>query len=438
MNKVLFIAYQFPPMGGSGVQRSSKFVKYLRGFGWEPVVLTRKVNHMKLKDDSLLADIPQDLEIIRTGPWDATELPGIMSLAGKFISRKILIPDGERLWQLFSVRHAVSRINKGDIKLIYTTSYPYSDHILGLSLKRKFPEIPWVADFRDEWTNNPYLLDKPHYRLRMRIERRMERQVLANADQLITNTPVMMENFIKTAPDTKDKFCVIPNGYDSDDFAGIDTLGTGRNSGTGKNNQFTITYTGALYGRRKPDIFFEALSKLLKNKDIAADSIKVKLIGQFKTGQLNDKIEKAGLGLNVEVLPYMAHNECLAQLHSSDALLLLEGAGPGSNAFYTGKIFEYMKTGRPIIAIIPEAGAAAHLIRETSTGLVSDSSPVREDAADAAAANILYYYKAWSSGKMDEAYKPDRDAVAAYDRKNLTAKLAVLFDKLGGASHETD
>lgn len=413
MKNALLIAYQFPPMGGSGVQRTAKFVKYLRNFGWEPTVLTRSLEGMELRDDSLLNELPEGIRIIRTKAYDLTALKGIFKLPGKFIGRKLFVPDAEMLWRRFSVGMVQKLISEGNFSLIYTTSYPYSDHLMGLQLKRKYPALPWVADFRDEWTKNPYLLDKPHNKLRMTIERKMEARVLKAADILITNTPVMLRNFLETDKTLKDKFYVIPNGYDSEDFAEV----TAKPS----NKVFTLTYTGLLYGRRKPDTFFEALSDLIGERKIDRRTIKVNLIGNFKTEELNDKINKYGLNGVVGLLPYMDHNLCLDKLMNSDALLLIEGDGPGAEAFYTGKIFEYIKTGRPILGVIPARGAAAGIINETRTGLVSDFSDIK-GIGD----NLYKLYIDWKEGR--DSCSPENEKIELYDRRNLTKRLAELFD----------
>jgi glycosyltransferase involved in cell wall biosynthesis len=418
MKKVLIVAYQFPPMGGSGVQRTTKFVKFLRDFEWEPIVFTRDIKRMILKDESLLNDIPDGIKVIRTNPWDFTELPGVLSLGGKVVARKILIPDGERLWQQFSRRKAVQSVIDEKVDLIYTTSYPYSDHLLGLYLKSKFPDIPWVADFRDEWTNNPYLLDNPHYTLRMATERKQEKLVLEKADYLITNTPVMLKNFINNNTantELKNKFFVIPNGYDLKDFEGLDRSEP-------DNSRFTMTYTGALYGRRKPDLFFEALMRLIKENAIDRNKLQVKLIGNFKNDQLNEVIHKYSLDGVVQILPYMKHRDCIQHLLKSNALLLIEGAGPGAEAFYTGKVFEYMATGRAILAIIPENGAAAQLINDTGTGLVSDCRDL-----DKISENILNLYNSWLKHKS--GLSPNYDYIRSFERKELTKLLSEVFDK---------
>ncbi|MCX7920990.1 MAG: glycosyltransferase [Clostridia bacterium] len=415
MKKALIVAYQFPPMGGSGVQRTTKFVKYLRNFGWEPVVFTREVKNMALKDETLLKDIPQDIKILRTSPWDFTEWPGILSLGGKLISRKVLIPDGERLWQIFSRNKAVQAIEHEKFDLIYTTSYPYSDHLMGMYLKERFPNIPWVADFRDEWTNNPYLLDNPHNRFRMNAEKAMERKVLRKADYLITNTPVMLANFLKDDPSLKDKFTVIPNGYDEEDFKHI-------SSETPHNDKFTLTYTGLLYGRRKPDTFFEATRQLINEGKIDRNKVYIQLIGNFKASYMNELLERFELSGVVNVLPYMKHKECIQKLMQSDGLLLIEGKGPGAEAFYTGKVFEYMNTGRPIMAIIPGKGAAAQLIRDTHTGCVADFDDIAKIKE-----NFLSLYSDWLSGKG--AFSPQWDKIRRFERKALTQELSKVFEE---------
>lgn len=419
IKKVLMIAYQFPPMGGSGVQRTTKFVKYLRLFGWEPIVFTRSIKGMNLVDYSLMKDVPEDVKVYRTKAYDPTSLKGPLMYIGKFLGRKVFIPDSERLWQVMSFSSAKRVVKDEDVDVIYSTSYPYSDHLLALKLKRQFPHIPWVADFRDEWTNNPYLLDNPHCKLRMNVERRMEKDVLANADYLITNTPVMLENFINNNMDIEDihkKFCYIPNGYDQEDFKGI-------NFEKKPTDRFTMTYAGLLYGRRKPDTLFEALNKLISEGKIDTKSIVVRLIGNYKMNYINALIDKYNIRAIVEVLSYMPHNECLLKMAESDVLLHIEGNGPGAEAFYSGKIFEYMNTQRPVIAIIPPEGAAAGLIKATKIGRVSNY-----DDVDEIKNNIVYYYNQWLKGEIK--YEPDYNLISKYERKHLTGQLAGIFDNL--------
>lgn len=415
MRKVLIIANQFPPMGGSGVQRSVKFVKHLRSFGYEPVVFTREEGNMPLKDETLLKDIPQGVKIYRTKPYELPEMQGIMRIPGKVLG-KFVIPDTARFWMHFSKKKVLEVIKNEGIDLIYTTSAPYSDHLLGLYIKKKMPDIKWVVDFRDEWTNNPYTLDNPYNPVRTNIEKKMEAQVLNTADMLITNTPVMRENFVKNHNLKGDNFYVIPNGYDVEDFKDMDC------ENKPNNDRLTMVYTGALYGRRKPDTFFEALKELKDEGKIDGSKLKVKLIGNYHKDRLQAQIDSYGLTEQFEIVGYVPHNVCIKHQIDADVLVLIEGSGRGANAFYTGKIFEYMNTNRPVLAILPE-GAAAELVEESKIGIVANTDKVEEIKN-----NIKIYYDKWVSNTLD--FEPDRGVIEGFERKKLTEKLVEIFDKL--------
>lgn len=414
MRKVLMIANQFPPMGGSGVQRSVKFVKHLHKFGYQPIVLTRDVGNMLLRDESLLDDVPEGTEIIRTKPYDFTEWQSVFKIFGKILGLKVFIPDSAWLWYKMSRKAALDTIKKHNIKVIYTTSAPYSDHLLGLYIKRALPDIRWVVDFRDEWTNNPYTLDNPYNPFRTKIEKGMERTVIENADLLITNTPVMRENFLALYDILPEKFYVIPNGYDEEDFTGLDLTQE-------KNQKLTFTYTGALYGRRKPDTFFDALKQLITEKKIDGTQIAVKLIGNYHKDKLQAQINSYGLTEQFEIVGYVPHGECIKRQLASDVLVLIEGTGRGSDAFYTGKIFEYMNTGRPVLAILPENGAAAGLVRKTKIGIVAHTDNVEKIKSA-----VLKYYNDWQQGTL--VFSPNREEIEKYERKALTKQLAEIFD----------
>ena len=420
MRKLLMIAHQFPPVGGSGVQRSAKFAKYLPLFDWKPVVITRDTTKMTLRDDSLLNDLPDDIEIIRTPACDLTVWPSFLNKAGKFIAWKILIPDGEVLWMKKALPEALKRLAKGDIDAVYSTSSPYSAHLLGLELKRHFPDIPWVADFRDEWTNNPYFLDNPHRRSRAKKEKAMEHDVLKYADALITNTPVMKDNFVRLNPDLnlEQRMVVIPNGYDSDDFINLDVK-------VKENDKFTITYTGALYGRRKPDKIIEAVGDLVLSGRVEKGKICLRFIGSFKKEVIQNLVDKNGLSGAVELINYMEHQQCVYEMVNSDALLLIEGGGPGSEAFYTGKIFEYIQTSNPILAVIPQNGAAADIIRKTRTGIVCHWEDINQIQD-----GFLLLYKSWLKG--ENVVDPDYEEISRYDRKVLTESLTKLLNSILG------
>lgn len=424
MKKVLVVAHQFPPVGGAGVQRTLKFSKFLPDHGWKAVVLTRDDGRMTLRDETMLAEIPQGTEILRTPAWDLTVWPSVLAKVGKFIAWKLLSPDGEALWMRGARRAAAARAAAGDIPVVYTTSAPYSDHLVGLALRRRFPDIRWVADFRDEWMNNPYLLDHPHMQWRMKREAALEQAVLREADHLVTNSPGMKANFVRNHPGIglETRMSVIPNGYDPSDFEALPPKGP-------KGDRFSIVYTGGLYGRRKPDLFLEAVGSLVRDGLLPKARIHLKFIGSYKPEVLRRLVSDSGLDGSVTLEGYMDHGACLREMTAADALLLLEGAGPGAEAFFTGKVFEYIHARRPVLAVVPEKGAAAGVVRETRTGVVCscvDREAIRR--------GVLDLFRAWEEDR--DVTDPDWDAISVYDRRNLTARLAAILDDPAGASAE--
>lgn len=414
MKKVLIIANQYPPMGGSGVQRSAKFVKYLREFDYEPLVLTREMDK-GLLDYSLFDDLPEH-KIIRTKAYDLTEWKGPLSLVGKVITRKIMIPDGDYIWSLKAYDEAVRVIKEEKIDIIYSTSFPYSDHLLGMKLKKNFPGIPWIVDFRDEWTKNPYIIDMNYPKFRIKKEQKMEGEVIALCDGFITNTTYMLNNFIEDYKILKSKSYVIPNGFDDKDFEAFDTDYTYK-------EKFRITYAGAMYGRRKPDKLFEAISRLISDRMIDPSKLEIRLIGAMDRGRIGGYIEAAGLGDMVTMEDYLPHKEAIKALTESDVLLLLIGEGKGAENFSSGKIFEYINCNRPILGVVPKVGAAADIIGETKAGIICETSSVEDISA-----GVLDLYTRWMNKELIR--EPNQDAVKTYHRRQLTEELAEIFNKL--------
>lgn len=413
MKKVFMIAHQFPPIGGSGVQRTTKFIKYMPEFGWEGVVFTRQANKVSLIDETLCTEIPKSTIIYRSNAWDLSELVPPLNLAGKFIRRNILVPDGERLWQIFSVRKAIEIVKNSNFRMLYSTSQPFSTHLLAMEIKKEFPGLPWVADFRDEWTHNAFVKAYGYSKRRIKKEKIMEHRVFEMADRVVINTPYMKANSIGEYPELEGKFHVIPNGYDREDFEGLST--------SGRNEKFTLTYTGLIYGNTSPGIVFKAVSRLIDEKAVDPANIKLRFIGRFKVDELTRMAGSHNVSGIIEILPYMPHRESLSNLMKSDAVLLL--LGKGTDAIYTGKLMEYINTGKPILASVPAKGAAAALIRDTRTGLVADCGDM-----EATAECFKILYDNWLTGK--DSFNPDKGKIAQYERRELTRKLVEIFDGL--------
>lgn len=412
MKKVLIIANQYPPMGGSGVQRSCKFVKYLREFNYEPIVLTREVSKGVL-DYSLLDDVPEH-EIYRTKAYDYTQWPGVLSLLGKVITRTVMIPDADYTWSVKTYKQAVEIIEQEQIDIIYSTSFPYSDHLLAAKLKERFPSLPWVVDFRDEWTKNPYIMDKNYSSYRKNKEKQMETMVINGCDQFITNTSFMLDNFLEDYQQLKTKSHVIPNGYDDSDFNSLSKEYEYK-------DVFRITYAGAMYGRRRPDKIFEALGNLIKTQQINKQQIQLRLIGDMNLSVIDQLVKSYGLDQVVTTEAYLPHKEAIEALVESDVLLLLIGEGKGAKNFASGKIFEYINCQRPILAVVPSEGAAANIVRETESGVICETSSVSEIES-----GILKLYKEWEQQSLIK--EPNWEEIKKYHRRELTASLAGIFD----------
>ncbi|MDA3847024.1 MAG: glycosyltransferase [Vallitaleaceae bacterium] len=411
--RVLIVAYQFPPMGGSGVQRSTKFAKYLKVLGFEPIVYTVESTDGIM--DGTLNEELQDIEIIRTKAYDFANWKGPFKLVAKVIKRKILMPDAQWLWYRKIRKHALGICKEKAIDILYTTSYPYSDHLVGLYIKKRLPDLKWVVDFRDEWTKNPYILDMNYNPLRKKIEAHMESEVVMLSDQLITNSPHMLEGFTSEY-DIADKSTVISNGYDPYDFEGL----IPKDKDTDK---LTITYAGAMYGRRKPDLFLKSIKKLIDMGRIDEKQIRIQLIGRFSEAAKEQAYDWITYIDVLEFFDYMPHKESISFLLGSDVLLLIVGAGPGAKNFYTGKIFEYIYTGVPILAIVPEDGAAAGVIRASNTGYVIDSL----DTAGITE-QLATIYQLWKEGQLH--IQPVDSIIKQYNRYEQTKDLIKVFERL--------
>lgn len=412
MEKVLIIANEFPPMGGAGVQRSIKFTKYLPEFGYEPIVVTKEYKGT-LVDESLLHDLPKDLKIHRLKGYDLVNHKGIMRLPMKFIGLKMVSPDPEYFWYRMNRDKVAKLIEEEGIQLIYTTSFPYSSHLMGVYLKKKMPHLRWIVDFRDEWTNNPYHLDSLYMKLRLGAEKKMEYEVTSNCDYLVTNTPFMLKNFVKDNPRLENRSTFIPNGYDSDDFAGLENVQADK-------EKFVITYTGSLYGRRNLNEFLDGLKLAIDSGAIDKNDLEIRIVGNIYESVMNEYAKAYNLEGVMKQYGYLPHKESIEMLMKSQILLLVIGSGKGSENFYTGKIFEYINVNRPILAIVPPKGAAAQVIEQTETGTVVGTEDI-----EGIQNSLIQYYTAWKNGGIN--HSPKWDEIQTFSRKKQTEQLSKIF-----------
>ncbi len=376
MKKVLIITYYWPPSGGAGVQRWLKFAKYLPEFGIEPYVLTVDPGFASYPqtDKSLEEEIPGNLKVFKTrslevlriisglfgkdqvpyGGFSNIENKGLKQTVLRFIRGNFFIPDARIGWKRYALKKAREIIRHYDIRTIVTTGPPHSTHLIGLKLKKRLP-VKWIADFRDPWTDIYYYSDMLHTPVAKSIDRRKEKIVLENADRVIAINKSTSE-LLKSKINIRDegKFTVITNGFDEDDF----------NIPVSPAREFIITYSGNLSEHYRPRVFFKALSRVkaghpgIRFRFRVAGCISPFTEREIKEHGLNDIYENLG---------YVGHQKLTGLLKNSTVLLY---AFPETVSYSgsSGKLYEYLATGRPVISIDSPGSDAAAIIRECEAG----------------------------------------------------------------------
>lgn len=431
MKKVLIITYYWIPSGGAGVQRWVKFAKYLRQYGWEPIIYTPKNPEYPSIDHSFEKDIPTDITVLKTPIWEPYNV--YRNLTGKknqainagFISENkkqgwkdklsiwirgnFLIPDPRRFWIKPSIRSLSDYLNENPVDAIITTGPPHSMHLIGMGLKKSFPLLPWVADFRDPWTNIDFYKDLNLTWLADKIHHKLEREVIQNADTVLVVSRGMEEEF---APMKPKKLQVITNGYDESDVQ-VGTLAL--------DGRFSISHIGTLNAARNPRIVWKVLSEICaENVDFKKD-LQIQLVGKVDFSVLED-IQSYGLQEQLLKIDYLSHSEAIAKQNSSQVLMLLINQSGNAKGILTGKFFEYLAAKRPILAVGPTDGDAAVVLNETGAGVMVDFAD--EQAAKPA---ILKYYNQYKKG----ALSVQSESVERFSRRSLTGELAGLLDGFG-------
>lgn len=444
MKKVLIVAYMFPPIGGIGVVRPVQFAKYLPQFGWEPVILTVAQTDEYMIDASLLQELPETLKIYRARSWEPLNGARIKRAASpieraarqsvnrstqqtpqgsigqrarqllKSLYFSVRIPDDKLGWYPFAVGLGKQVIREEQIDLIFATAPPYTNFLVGKALKGATGK-PLVMDYRDEWTTMRYR-DFPSNPVTQSINRRLERGVVANADAVVTAIAPFADNLRAAGLLTPATPWVnIMNGFDPERYQ--------RATPFVPNPRFTITYTGTFYGQRQTPVYFlQGLHALLARRPALRPQIAVRFIGTL-TEQHAQQIAELGLTDVVHCGGVLPHAQAVTAQMTADVLLLVIGKGAGSDVVLTGKVFEYLGAGRPILALTPLDGPAAALIRESQTGVAVDA-----DDSAMISHTLEELYTQWVEGTL--VYTPNRAVVAQYNRRTQTGQLVAVFDQL--------
>jgi len=428
--RVLLISYYFPPCGMGGVQRAVKFAQYLPEYGWDVTVLTVKEIAYYGKDYSLL-DALRDTDIQRTESLDPLRLSFLVSGRGgkhdkkpgsgrrmrlfRLIDRRLFIPDSKVLWNIFACFRGNAIIRNNDIRAILSTAPPFSSHLLALRLARKF-KLPWIADFRDGWTNNDFLpLTGGFYR---KMHHLQERRVARHADRILCISERIRSHLDTYEMTDKKKCILLYNGFDSRDFS----------SGSTDRDKFTMTYMGTVTEWADPSVMFAAIRTALQKEPGLAEYVNIRIVGTVFSSAFSTQLHEYGLDGYATVTGYLNHRDALIELMKS-SILLFAVTAYHSTGIITGKIFEYLASGKPVLAHTPHGEAHDLLTR------YSRNTFFHEHGQDDAAADfIVARFHEWQAGdsapETSTIETRERDRLRQFSRKYQAQQVAGLLDSL--------
>ena len=435
MKKVLVISYSFPPKGGGGVLRQLKFTKYLSDFGWQPFVLTVNKRY-DFQDHQLLEELSPLCCIFRTGRNSKgranTSLLGNLKMINlnsllllpRLISRAVMVPDRFIFWVPRSVKLGVKIIRENNIHAIYSIDNPNTNHIVGMLL-HWITKKPWVADFKDPWTGGYGYKKIPPFSW---LDILLERMILSSASQLISVNEAIKNRFISRIRNyEKIRIAVIPNGFDEEDFKAKQEIGH-------ISERLNIAYTGTFYHDMFPSTFLASVKSLIDEGKISDKDIKIIFVGQPEHQEdlnvdLVKKLERIGV---LEYKGRLSHKDTIDIIRKSDILLLTQFDVIDGEFIIPSKTFEYIASGKFIIALTNPKNSLSKLILNTGSGVIvhfNDLSGIKD--------NILSLWSSFKNGQLQPRLAP-RENIKNYMRKNLTMELAKILDNITDSTNKNE
>lgn len=429
--KILIITYYWPPSGGPGVQRWLKFVKYLPDFGWKPTVFIPENPSYPIIDKTLAKEVSADLEIIKTKIWEPYQIAEFFGKdnkkfkAGQFdvgknqswkskisiwVRGNFFIPDARVFWVKPSVKFLKKYLKENRFDAFVTTGPPHSVHLIGLELKKEFPDLKWMADFRDPWTEISYYKHLKLSRSSDKKHRDLEQKVFENADLTLATSFTDAENFRKKGANA---FCVT-NGFDLE----MGERESGRDGEGETLSKFTLSYIGVLEQLRNPELLWKVLDEIIGENEEFKKSFQLKFVGRIDA-RILEKIENSALENSVKNLGYLSHSEANAEMRNSDLLLITNFPDETSKGIIPGKIFEYLATGNQILSFGPKDADVKKILDETHAG-----KHFFYDDFTALKSFILEKFNDWKKGNLAEKTRNTEQ----FSRKNLTQKLAEILN----------
>jgi hypothetical protein len=334
---------------------------------------------------------------------DKKKKDGIKSRLLTWIRANFFIPDARCMWIRPSVKRIVKILDEEGIDTIITTAPPHSVHMIGLGVKKRRPQVKWIADFRDPWTKIDYFHNLPLCRWARKKHYAMEREVLSMADDVICVTPSVGEDY---RPMTSGRMHVITNGYDTSDMP---------QEKVALDDMFTITHAGSINAQRNPVTLWRVLGDMCREDSTFASRLKIQLAGTLSP-EVFSSLKENGLEKNTIYHDYLPHDEVIKLQHSSRVLLMLMYRAPHGKMFIVGKLFEYLASRRPILAVGYPDGDAAHIINDAHSGNV-----VEFDDYTTTRGVVQEAYERYMAG--DDGYTP-ATGIEKYSRRELTGRLA--------------
>ena len=435
MKRVLIISYYWPPTGGSGVQRWVKFAKYLPSEGWQPVIYTPENPEQLAVDASLEAEVPAEAEVIRRRilePYgiykkllrrsghskEAVEVNPVNAQNKSFVQKvamwvrgNFFRPDPRCLWITPSVKFLKKHLEEHPVDLIVSTGPPQSMHLIGRRLSLE-TGVPWIADFRDPWTKIFYFKHLSMTGATKRWHHKMEKKVLDDATAVVAVSPLVQQEFQAM---TLTPVELITNGYDECDFP----TGKCEEAAGGPGREFTITHTGLFAADGNPTVLWEVLAEKCRKDDNFRKALKIKLIGKTDE-QITASLKEAGLSENVINMGYQPHAKAIEEQRKASLLILPLRKEPEYRAVLPGKLFEYLASWRPVLGIGQTDGAMSMILNSTKTGIVlgwDDKTSIGR-----------YLDFCWQKHLEGTLAVDDAD-ISQFTRRNLTRRMAELFDK---------
>ena len=435
MKRVLIISYYWPPTGGSGVQRWVKFAKYLPAEGWQPVIYTPENPEQLAVDTSLEKEIPAEVEVLKTHITEPYELykkflkksghsseavevnpvnaqnKSFAQKAAMWVRGNFFRPDPRCLWIRPSVKFLKEYLKEHPVDLIVSTGPPQSMHLIGRRLARE-TGLPWIADFRDPWTKIFYFKHLSMTRATERWHRKMEKKVLDEASVVVAVSPLVQQEFQSM---TQTPVELITNGFDECDFDRNRCL----EADGGPDKDFVITHTGLFAADGNPTTLWKVLGEKSMKNEAFRKALRIKLVGKTDEAIL-ESIRSEGLGEVLTDMGYQPHNVAVQEQRNASLLILPLRKEPEYKAVLPGKLFEYLASWRPVLGIGQPDGAMSMVLNSTKTGIVLDW----EDRSSL----DRFIELCWQNHLKGELTVEDAD-ISQFTRRNLTRRMAELFDK---------